>query len=246
MGCDRTRQAISALLDAEDPGVAVPEIEEHLFGCARCQRWKEAAHTVTRAARIEAARVPDAGASEVVTAVLATTRPSRWPTRLTLARLGLIVVAVAQLAIAVPVLVFGEEHSAPVHVAHEMGSFDLALAIGFLAVAWRPERARGMRPLVGAIAFLLMITALSDLIGGRTSLGDEAPHLLTVIAWLLLVCVASEMPPSWGKPSWVSERRERHRAHKVSQGTGNCELTGDDYLLISSAEVPPRRREASC
>ena len=58
---------------------------------------------------------------------------------------------------------------------------DLAIAVGFLVAAWRPRHARGMRALVGAAAVLLLITAVIDLIAGRTTLVDEAPHRVQVL-----------------------------------------------------------------
>ena len=81
-----------------------------------------------------------------------------------------------------------------VHVAHEMGALDLALAAGFLVAAWRPARAQGMRALVGCAALLLVVTALIDMLAGRTSLSDEAPHLLVVAGWLLLRPIARLAP----------------------------------------------------
>ena len=101
-----------------------------------------------------------------------------------------------------PVLLYGRDHAAPVHVAHEEGAFAMALAIGFLAAAWRPDRARGMRTVVGAAAALLVVTAALDLVGGRTGLGDEAPHLLAVVGWLLLVSVATATPSTTNVASW--------------------------------------------
>ena len=83
-------------------------------------------------------------------------------------------------------LLFGQDHAAPVHVAHEMVFVDVAVAIGFLVAARRPARAMGMLSLVGIAAGLLVVTAVVDLMAGRTSLSDEAPHLLVVAGWLLL------------------------------------------------------------
>ena len=113
------------------------------------------------------------------------------------------IVACTQLALSVPMLVFGQDHSAPLHVAHEMGSFDLAVAVGFLVAVRRPGRAMGMASLVGAAACLLVLTALVDLMAGRTSLADEAPHLLVVVGWLLLRRLASIAPPTWERPRSV-------------------------------------------
>ncbi|HEY5014390.1 MAG TPA: hypothetical protein VIK61_17030, partial [Acidimicrobiia bacterium] len=93
-----------------------------------------------------------------------------------------------------PVLLYGRDHTAPVHVAHETGAFAMALAVGFVVAAWRPDRARGMQALVGAAVALLVVTAALDLLHGRTDMGDEAPHLLAIAGWLLLVRVAVATP----------------------------------------------------
>jgi hypothetical protein len=104
------------------------------------------------------------------------------------------VIAIAQIVLTLPALIFGSDHEAPSHVAHEMGSFGMALAVGFLIVAWQPQRARGMHLLVGAAAVLLLVTAIFDLLAGRTSLSDEAPHLLVLAGWLLMFRVAAQTP----------------------------------------------------
>ena len=103
--------------------------------------------------------------------------------------------ALAQIVVTVPQLILGSDREAPIHVAHEMGSFDLALAIGLLVAAWQPARARGMHILVGAIALLLVGTATVDLLAGRTSPADELPHLLALAGWALMYRIA-ELAPS--------------------------------------------------
>ena len=41
-------------------------------------------------------------------------------------------------------LLFGHDHDAGVHAAHELGSFDLALAIAFAVGAVRPKLSAGL------------------------------------------------------------------------------------------------------
>jgi hypothetical protein len=120
------------------------------------------------------------------------------------AQIGLVMVAVTQLLVWVPVLLFGHDRGAPVHVAHEMSAFDVAVAIGFLVAARRPGRATGMRSLVGVAAGLLVVTAALDLAAGRTDVSDEAPHLLVLAGWLLLWRVATIAPPTWERPQTLS------------------------------------------
>lgn len=194
------REAVSAMLDGEDPGVAGSDVDLHLESCEECREWRDAAHEVTRRARLVVAPPVPRRAGEVAAAVRARTG-RRWRLRPgMLPRLGLVAVAAGELAITVPCLLLGQDRSAPVHIAHEMGSFDAALAVGFLVAAWRPGRALGMRALVGAAAALLVATAVIDLLTGRTTLSDEAPHLLVVAGWLMIHRLAVITPPAVARP----------------------------------------------
>lgn len=187
------------MLDDEDPGADSNEVDRHLAGCAECRAWRDAAHEVTRRVRLTAAQPVRRRTREVAAAVQASQH--RWRIRpAPLQRIGLVAVAAAQLAVTVPCLLFGQDRSAPVHVAHELGSFDAALAVGFLVVAWRPGRALGARTLVGAAALLLVVTAVIDLASGRTTAADEAPHLLAVVGWLLIRGLAATTPPAVAEP----------------------------------------------
>ena len=71
--------------------------------------------------------------------------------------------------------------AAPVHIAREVGSFDFALAVGFLFVGWRPARAYGMLPLVAALVACLGITTAVDLARGTATLLGESAHLLDLM-----------------------------------------------------------------
>jgi predicted anti-sigma-YlaC factor YlaD len=202
VNCETAREAISTLLDGEASRVHGPVLDDHLATCVACRRWQSLAHEVTRNVRLEPARPVTVRSDELVGAVLARSRPPKRPTPLTWARVGLVAVAVAQAAITVPLLIYGRDHAAPIHVAHEEGAFAMALALGFLVAALRPDRAKGMRTVVGAAAALLVVTAVADLVSGRTGIGDEGPHALAVVGWLLLAYVAAATPSTPFDPSW--------------------------------------------
>lgn len=190
MDCSQAREGISAVLDGEDPGLDVDALDAHLATCAGCSAWREAAHDVTRRSRMRLAPAPPRPGAPTFPRSLPENRPFRRPDRLGTTRLALLVTGLAELAVAVPALILGQDHGAPLHVAHEAGSFDAALAVGFVVAAWRPARALGMQALVGVAALLLVVTAGVDLLGGRTDLLDEAPHLVVVAGWLLIRRVA--------------------------------------------------------
>jgi predicted anti-sigma-YlaC factor YlaD len=183
MTCDTVREAISARIDGEDPGLHVDAIEAHLLGCAACRGWEQRAHTLTRRTRLGGSFLDHDLTSQVLAAIPAA--PAR-PRQGNAQRAGLIVVALAQLAIAVPLLILGHDHDAGAHAAHELGSFDLALAIAFAVGAFRPALSAGLAWPCGIAAVGLVGTAIADLIGGQTIGADEAQHLVAVAGTALL------------------------------------------------------------
>ena len=224
MDCRSAREAISAALDGELEVAEIRLLDRHLEGCPDCRRWREDAYALTRRTRLAVvtnAPAPDPGlvAAAQVARYANAKPPSGW-----LVRIGLVLLALGQIAITVPALVFGTDHDAPMHVAHEMGSFDLAIAVGFLVAAWRPRHARGMRALVGAAAVLLLITAVIDLIAGRTTLLDEAPHLLTISGWLLLELLVRLTPDLQQRPGLALSGRPTRAA--VPRTTTETQLEG--------------------
>jgi predicted anti-sigma-YlaC factor YlaD len=52
MECDSAREAISAQIDGEDPGVPAEALEAHIAGCAECLSWQQRARSATRRARL--------------------------------------------------------------------------------------------------------------------------------------------------------------------------------------------------
>ena len=66
-------------------------------------------------------------------------------------------------------------------MAHELGSWDVALAVGFLFAAWRPARAWGMLPLVAALVVCLLGTTSVDLADGHAHVARELTHVLEVV-----------------------------------------------------------------
>ena len=94
-------------------------------------------------------------------------------------RLALLAVGVAQAGFAWPVLVSGAgAMSAPVHMAHETGAWNLAVAAAFLAVAAAPRLAAGALPFLGSFAALLVPVTLADLGAGHVHADRAVAHLL--------------------------------------------------------------------
>lgn len=241
--CQTVREAISALLDDEDPEVPRRVVDDHLGTCAACRRWQDAVHAVTRSTRLGPARPLSLGSDELIAAVHAGSRPPRRPTSFTLLRATLALVGAAQVAATAPLLLFGRDHAAPEHVAHEVGAFAVALGVGLLLAAWKPDRARGMHALVGAVAALLVVTALVDLLHGRTDVGDEAPHLLALVGWVLLLRVAAAAPSPSADPSWSRLSVVRVVTGRRAQ-VGAFDAAGVRAQAEAEPRQPPGRRRA--
>jgi predicted anti-sigma-YlaC factor YlaD len=117
-------------------------------------------------------------------------------------RLALLAVGVAQAALAWPVLMSGAgAMSAPVHMAHETGAWNLAVAAAFLAVAAGPRLAAGALPFLGSFVALLLPVTLADLGSGHVHAERAVAHLL-LLAGVVLV----------GGVAWRGRRRRDARA----------------------------------
>jgi len=190
-GCGLYRDAISARIDGESGGVAEEALAVHLAACAACRTWESAALAATRRARVRAAEpVPDLSG-----AILAAMRAEATRARPTAAaagvpsviRLALALVAAAQVLVAAPALV-GNDLGASLHVAHEQGSWGLALAAALALAAWRPGRAAALLPFLGVFVASMSVLTLGDVLSGRVAPSAELPHLMVafglVLAWL--------------------------------------------------------------
>jgi predicted anti-sigma-YlaC factor YlaD len=193
MRCSRFREAVSARLDGEDPGVPDNRIDPHLATCPDCRAWAASAGSLPAMTEAPIERVaPDPG---VLAALLAEARPRRgalvtvreW-------RIALAVIAVVQLVTAWPGVISGGHAS--VHMAHELTSWDLGLAVGFLFLAWQPSRAWGALPLVALLVAGLAGASVLDLVSGNPLLGREAVHLLAVAGLACLWMLARRVPRS--------------------------------------------------
>jgi len=183
MQCERFREAISARIDGEDLGLPGSAVDAHLRVCGDCRAWRERAHAVTRRTRLGVLYLDCDLTPRVLAAVpaVATGRRRRFTRRAALAA-----VAAAQLAITVPLLL-GHDHEAGTHAAHELGAFDLSLAIAFAVGAVRPALAPGLAWPCAIAAAGLTGTACADLIAGQPPGADEVRHLVAVAGALLLV-----------------------------------------------------------
>jgi predicted anti-sigma-YlaC factor YlaD len=196
MRCDTIREALSARLDGEATGLDDDTIDTHLETCRACVAWSEELATLHRMVRVrEAELVPDLSATILGSRPAPATTPARRSPLgevISPARWALFTVALTQLVLAGPALLLGEDSGATVHVARELGSFDVALAIGLLVAAWQPARAWGLLPVVAALALVMAGTAVLDVARGTASGLGEAHHALDIAGLVLLWWVARE------------------------------------------------------
>src|SRR5688500_8867057 len=193
--CSKIREALSARLDGESLGMPEGALDQHVSGCAACAGWAEAAAVVTRRARLAPApQVPD------LTSTVLAALPRELPgaaaaarSRLadTAVRLALLVVAAAQAGLAWPALASGAAAmSAPVHVTHETGAWNLGVAAAFLAVAAAPRLAAGALPFLATFAALLAPVTLADLAAGHVHADRAIAHVLLLAGVVPLATAA--------------------------------------------------------
>jgi predicted anti-sigma-YlaC factor YlaD len=180
MDCDTAQSAISARLDGEDLGVDPVDLADHLERCIPCRafaRDAEAMHREVRLARAPSAILASIGSDNGYA-------PHERALRVTLA-----IVASVMIVAALPAFLLGDDAGLPVHAARHIGSFDLALAVGFLFAAWRPSRLPGLLPVVTALVACLLATSVLDVLDGSTAALTEVQHAVEVVglaaAWLL-------------------------------------------------------------
>jgi predicted anti-sigma-YlaC factor YlaD len=200
MNCTRIRHAVSARLDGEDPGLDAVTIDAHLDSCTACRSFAHDAAQIHRGVRLAAApQVPDLTPG-ILSAIdrqsTGTARVGDTPLAL---RWILALLALVQIGLAVPALVLGSDAGVPVHAARHLGSFDVAIAVGFLFAAWRPTRVPGLLPVVAALVACLFGSSLLDVFAGNTAAFGEAHHAIDFVGLAVLWLIARDVPsPEFG------------------------------------------------
>jgi predicted anti-sigma-YlaC factor YlaD len=116
------------------------------------------------------------------------------------ARAALVAVAFLQALLAWSGALAGQDDMATGHVAHEVGAWNLALAVAFLMVATRPKAADALVAPVGVFVTVLAVVAASDAAAGDLALGRLIGHLLVGTGLVLLVTISRTAPPQPGTP----------------------------------------------
>jgi len=197
MRCTRFREAISARLDGEDPGLPLELVEAHLDECADCQAWAAAVDSLGGAGA-DRAPVERISLDPALLATLGARAPRAQSSGGALIstfewRIALAMIAVTQVVLSWPGAFLHDGH-ASMHLAHELTGWDMGLAAGFLFVAWRPARAWGMLPLVTVFVVGMVVTSGVDVASGHALLGREAVHGLAIAGLGCLWMLARRAP----------------------------------------------------
>lgn len=176
--CEPFRDALSAMADGEVAPVDADAVQAHLDACDRCTAFAAASDELARRLRVTPAEaVPDLTAS--ILAAVDTPDVTRVRARFRQLRVLLALAGATQLVLAAPTLLAGGALGG--HASREAVIFELALAVGFLVVAWRPGQAGGLLPVAAVVALLATVTSLADVAAGSASLAQEAGHLLQAV-----------------------------------------------------------------
>lgn len=174
MECAKWREALSARVDDELADVESQALDAHLRACADCAEHAERLAALTRATRLQAAgRVPDL-TPQILARLHGEPSPAQRQAGL---RAGLGGLAAVLIALALPDLLGGGQ----AHAVREVASWHVALAVGFVAAAWRPVWALGLVPVLTAATIGMALTAGLDVAGGHTSLLGEVPHAVKIV-----------------------------------------------------------------
>lgn len=204
MRCEPFQDALSARLDGEalPPGLDEAAVDRHVDGCVTCRAYLAGATAQHRSLRVRPAdRVPDL-TNRILAALPPHARPQpvrEW------ARYALFAIAATQLILALPAVLLGEDPGASIHVARELGSFDVALGIGLLWAAWQPRRAIGLVPMVAALAGTMLLTAMLDVVRDDAPVLGEAHHILDLAGLFFLWALAH--PPRPADPTDAGDLR---------------------------------------
>jgi len=187
--CSKFRDLISSHIDGELSAHEHAELEAHLGTCASCHAYQDDAFALRRALRmraVEPAATLDPLAQDPTTDIVGSLRG------VSVLRWALFVIGGTLVLLNVSA-VFSAEAGVAAHLNRHDGVFGTALGIGMLAVAAKPHRAIGLVPLTSAIAVLMIIVAIADLVAGNASLLAEAVHLVQ-FAGLICLWVISGGP----------------------------------------------------
>ncbi|QUQ63177.1 DUF1775 domain-containing protein [Kutzneria sp. CA-103260] len=207
MDCGIAREALSAAMDGEAvPGLAMTDVDRHVQGCAPCARWQDRAARINRLAVLSPAGeerdltdevlakavLPAGEPRPVDTAALAQTS-SRPSLLYILVRIGLVLAAVAQAAVAIVELLGQDDPMMTMagHMDHETSAFNFAIGVVLAFVAADPRRARPQLPLLGSVVGVLVLVSTFDLGAHAVGWNRLVTHIPLAVGLILVAALGS-------------------------------------------------------
>jgi predicted anti-sigma-YlaC factor YlaD len=238
--CTQCNEALSARLDGEESAADRDMIDVHLASCAACRWFADEAARVTRLVRTAVATQEP----NVLEAVLAAVPRSRRPHLVTILRVLLGLVGLAQVEVAVVELLGAHasgdgsqgvvlQGASITHFAHESVAWNLALGVGFLWIAKRSSRTSGMVPTLATFMTVLTVLVVMDAVAGGVDAARLLAHGLILIG-LILVILLDRLPrPAGGTVPGTPVLRRRR-----------SELSGhvDPAIGTDADDLPPDLR----
>lgn len=157
----------------------ISDLRSHMDRCADCRSWQASAQAVGSELRHGVDETPDLVERVLTAAASAPAQPRPALASASVLAVALAFSAVAQLIVAVPILLAGSGDAG--HHGREIASFDIALAVGFLLAAWRPARAVALVPVAVVLSLCLFLTGMVDVVNDAAALPGEAGHLVVVV-----------------------------------------------------------------
>ncbi|WP_433759412.1 DUF2275 domain-containing protein [Nocardia sp. CA-135398] len=212
--CKVCRTALSARIDGERETAPAARVDEHLEQCAQCCSWYAAAVETSRLLRGGSTYAPDLTDAIFAAAELERPRGSRWWTSLFAMqgiRLLLGMLGVVQCALAIGQFAgfdFGMTHhhdaAMTQHLMNESTAWSLAIGIGFIYCALRPQATSGVLPVLGVLVTTLTAFVIGDLYSGVVPVSRVLSHGILVAALVLVVVVHRTRRPETSPPTRTS------------------------------------------
>ncbi|GAB3566752.1 hypothetical protein GCM10027445_14080 [Amycolatopsis endophytica] len=236
MDCATAREAISATLDGEEPGVDAAALDQHVARCPACLAWQDDAAAVTRLARLEPALPSPDVTGRVLDHLPSPPAKVDWP------RWTLVFAAIAQLSLVVSQLFLPQPMAGGMtvqpgsHLEHEAVAFNFAIAVALLWAASRPRQARSQLPVLLSFTVVLVALSLFDVLGDRVGWQRLVSHVPLLLGVLCALLVARRD----GRRPWPGARAKSGQAVDAATDGGRYETAGPGAR--SRERQPPAAR----
>jgi predicted anti-sigma-YlaC factor YlaD len=193
MSVDTTCHAAREWLSAFRDGETLPDeaARTHVDDCRACAAWEGALDAVTRRLVLRPAGSPNLVGPALDAWHATSAAPS--PRQREIARLMLVLAGVAGLGLAIATLA-GAMTPDGSHFVRDLVAFEIAVAIGFLLGAWRPDRfSVGLLPVAGVAGLLTLLVSARDVPGAEAAWLAEASHIPVLLGMFGLFVLLDAM-----------------------------------------------------